>query len=124
MSTTHDEQYSKMVESPIPQLIIRLAIPTIVSMLITAFYNTADTQLVSQLRTSATGAVGVCFSLMAIIQAVGFTFGMGCASWVSRSLGEQNQQKASLYASTGFFVGIFVGFIILAVGLLKLDAFI
>ena len=124
MTQTHDEQYTKMVESPIPRLIIRLAIPTIISMLMTAFYNTADTYFVSQLGTSATGAVGVCFSLMAIIQAVGFTFGMGCASWVSRSLGEQNQNKANLYASTGFFVGVFVGFIILAIGLLKLDTFI
>ena len=70
-------QYDKMVETPIPPLIISLAVPTIISMLVTSIYNMADTYFVSQLGTSAAGAVGIVFSLMAIIQAVGFTLGMG-----------------------------------------------
>ena len=71
------EHYKMMTETPVPRLIWRLAIPTIISMLVSSIYNTADTFFVSQLGTSAAGAVGVVFSVMAIIQAIGFTIGMG-----------------------------------------------
>ena len=74
------DQRQKMLETPISRLIPSLAVPTIVSMLVTSIYNMADTYFVSQLNTSASGAVGVVFSLMAIIQAVGFTVGMGSGS--------------------------------------------
>lgn len=68
-----------MVETPIPKLIVTLSIPTIISMLVSSIYNMADTFFVGRLGTSATGAVGVVFSLMALIQAIGFTLGMGSA---------------------------------------------
>ena len=75
-SQSRDEQLKRMTEAPIGPLIISLAIPTILSMLTTALYNTADTYFVSQLGTSASGAVGVVFCLMAIFQATGFTLGI------------------------------------------------
>ena len=84
-----NQQYKKMTETKIPELIISLAIPTIISMLITSVYNMADTFFVSRLGASASGAIGIVFSLMAIIQAVGFTLGMGSGSTISRLLGEQ-----------------------------------
>ena len=70
-------QYHKMTETPIPRLILSLAAPTILSMLITSIYNLADTFFVGRISTSASGAVGVVSSLMAIIQALGFTLGHG-----------------------------------------------
>lgn len=73
-----------MTETPVGKLITSLAIPTIISMLVTSIYNMADTYFVSKLGESASGAVGIVFSLMAIIQAVGFTLGMGSGSWISR----------------------------------------
>ena len=78
--TRDQAQYEKMTQTPVSKLIISLAIPTTISMLVTSIYNMADTFFVSQLGTSATGAVGIVFSLMAIIQAVGFTLGMGAGS--------------------------------------------
>ena len=63
-----------MTETAVPRLVCTLAVPTIISMLVSSLYNMADTYFVSQLGTSAAGAVGVVFSVMAIIQAVGFTF--------------------------------------------------
>ena len=71
------ERFRLMTETPIPRLIRKMSIPPIISMLVTSIYNLADTFFVSQLSTSASGAVGVVFSLMAIIQAIGFTLGMG-----------------------------------------------
>ena len=86
--TDADARYIQMTQTPIPKLIPRLAVPTIISMLITSFYNMADTFFVSKISTSASGAVGIVFSLMAIIQAIGFTFGVGSGSYISRLLGE------------------------------------
>lgn len=68
-------QYEIMTKTSIPKLIIRLSIPTILSMLVTNIYNMADTAFVGQLGNSASGAVGVVFGFMAILQAVGFMFG-------------------------------------------------
>ena len=88
------DQRQKMLETPIHRLIPSLAAPTIVSMLVTSIYNMADTYFVSQINTSASGAVGVVFSLMAIIQAVGFTVGMGSGSIASRLLGQDRKVTA------------------------------
>ena len=83
-----------------------MAVPTIISMLITSFYNMADTFFVGRINTSATAAVGVIFSLMAIIQAVGFFLGNGSGNYISRKLGEQDTEEASRMAATGFFTAI------------------
>ena len=88
---SYEEKYRMMTETPVSRLISRLAVPTIISMLITSIYNTF---FVSQLSTSASGAVGVNFSLMAMIQAIGFTLGMGSGNYISRMLGAKEQEKA------------------------------
>lgn len=112
-----EAQYQKMTTTPIPRLIGTLAVPTIISMLVTSIYNMADTFFVSQLGTSATGAVGVVFSIMAIIQAVGFTIGMGSGSIVSRLLGQQEREKASECLSTAFVMAVGLGLIITLAGM-------
>ena len=115
------EHHSRMTEAPVGPLIISLAIPTIISMLVTTLYNTADTYFVSQLGTSASGAVGVVFSLMAIFQAIGFTLGMGSGSMIARVLGAGESGTASVYGSTSFFSAITMGIILCMGGLLFLD---
>lgn len=115
------QQFIKMTQSPIPRLITTLAVPTIISMLTTAIYNMADTFFVSKLGTSATGAVGIVFSLMAIIQAIGFTLGMGSGSLSSRLLGQQENQKANEAGSTAFFTAIAFGLLLTVFGLLFID---
>ena len=117
------QQYKKMTETPIPKLILGLAAPTILSMLITSIYNLADTFFVGQISTSASGAVGIVSSLMAIIQALGFMLGHGSGSIISRSLGSQNTDAATRFASTSFFTALVFGGIITAAGLLTLPDF-
>ncbi len=113
--------YEKMTATPVPQLVVKLAVPTIVSMLVSALYNMADTFFVSQLGTSAAGAVGIVFSLMAIIQAIGFTLGMGAGTIVTLHLGAKEEEKATCAASTGFFLAIFLGAVLAAAGSLFVD---
>lgn len=111
------DQRQRMLETPIDRLILSLAVPTIISMLVTSIYNMADTYFVSQLNTSASGAVGVVFSLMAIIQAVGFTVGMGTGSIASRLLGQDRGREADVYASSGVITALIVGVAMAALGM-------
>lgn len=116
-SKTKDAQYIKMTETPIPKLVLSLSVPTTVSMVISSIYNMADTYFVSQLDdTSATGAVGVVFALMAIIQAVGFTIGMGAGSWISRLLGQKRNADADRVGSSALAMGFLFGLLILVFG--------
>lgn len=98
------DKFTMMTQMPVNKLICKMAVPTIITMLVSAVYNMADTYFVGKIGTSATGAVGVVFSFMAIIQACGFFFGHGSGNYMSRKLGEQKTEEASVMASTGFFV--------------------
>ena len=109
-----------MTATPVSKLILRLGLPTTISMLVTNLYNMADTWLVSSLGLSATGAVGVVFGLMAIIQAFGFTFGHGAGSNISRLLGARNTELARKFSSTAFYLSLAAGGLITVFGLLFL----
>ena len=114
-------QYIKMTETPVAKLILMLGIPTTISMLVTSIYNMADTYFVGQIGTSASGAIGVVFGLMAIIQAFGFMFGHGAGSIVSRSLGARDSERATQITSTSFVCAALTGIFILVFGVLFLD---
>ncbi len=122
MSDKHEEKFRRMTEAPVGGLIAKLAVPCIISMLVTSFYNMADTFFVGQLKSnSATGAVGVAFSMMAIIQAVGFFFGHGSGNYISRELGKKNYEEAEKMAATGFFTAITAGTLIMIFGEIFLE---
>lgn len=110
-----------MTETPVSRLIVSLGIPTTISMLVTSFYNMADTFFVGRIDTSASGAVGVVFGLMAIIQAFGFMFGHGAGSIIARKLGQRKQEDASVTASTSFACSLIAGLMIMVFGLLFVD---
>ena len=116
-------QFRRMTETPIPQLVLSLAAPTILSMLITSIYNLADTFFVGQISTSASGAVGVVSSLMAIIQALGFMLGHGAGTIISRSLGNRDTTAATRFASTSFFTALVFGVVLAVAGLGTLPHF-
>ena len=103
MSTINQEaHYRRMTQDSIPHLITQLAVPTIISMLVTSIYNMADTYFVGTISTSASGATGIVFSLMSILQAFGFMFGHGAGANISQQLGSKNVEKARIYASTSW----------------------
>lgn len=110
-----------MTKWPIPKLVITLGIPTTISMLVTNVYNMADTYFVSELGNSASGAVGVVFGLMAIIQAFGFMFGHGAGSIIARKLGQKDSHSASVFASLSIIACLMVGTILGVLGLIFID---
>lgn len=106
-----------MLSEPVPHLVCQMAVPTIISMLVTSFYNMVDTFFVGRINTQATAAVGVVFSVMAFIQACGFFFGHGSGNYISRKLGAKEFDEANVMAATGFFTAFFTGIVAAVVGL-------
>ena len=121
--TQTEAHYIKMTRTPVERLIIRLGIPTTISMLITNIYNLVDTYFVGTLGDSAQGAVGIVFTLQAIIQAFAFMLGHGSGAFVSRALANKNTKEATKYVSTAFYVGLLFGVILLVLGLSLLTPF-
>ena len=114
------DKHTKMTTAPVGRLITQLAIPTTISMLITSFYVMADTYFVGKINTQSTAAVGISFSVMAIIQAFGFFFGHGSGNFISRNLGAKNLESAEKMVSTGFFYSFFAGLFFAVIGLFYL----
>lgn len=106
------EQYIKMTQTPVQKLILKLAVPTILSMMATTIYNLVDTAFVGTLGNAASGAVGIVFGFMSILQAIGFMFGQGSGSLLSRKLGARDEEAASKTASTGFLCSFVLGGIV------------
>ncbi|MCI9463490.1 MAG: MATE family efflux transporter [Lachnospiraceae bacterium] len=102
-----------MLETPVKKLVCTLAGPTILSMLITSFYNMVDTFFVGKINTQATAAVGIVFSLMAIVQAIGFFFGHGSGNYISRKLGAKEIEEAEKMSAVGFFSALAAGTILM-----------
>lgn len=122
MADKQEEKFRRMTEEPVSGLISKLALPCVISMLVTSFYNMADTFFVGLLKSnSATGAVGVVFSMMSVIQAVGFFFGHGSGNYISRELGKKNYREAEKMSATGFFAAFAAGILIFALGEIFLE---
>lgn len=111
------ERYIYMTQTPVNKLILKLSVPTIISMLVTGIYNSADTFFVGKISTEATAAVGIVFSVMAIIQAIGFMCGQGSGNYLARMLGANDSKQANEVASTGFALSMIIGAIVAVVGI-------
>lgn len=114
------DNYTFLTEGPVGKVIGRLAVPTVISMLVTSIYNLVDTYYVGLINTQATAAVGVAFPIMVILQAVGFFFGQGSGTFISRKLGAKETADAQTMASTAFFSALIFGALIGALGLIFL----
>ena len=121
--TKEEKQYKKMTEGSTSKLVFTLGLPAMISMLVTAIYNIADTLFVSKIDADglASAAVTIVFPLMAIIQAIGFTFGMGSGSLISSKLGERKEEDAQRIGSSAFYIAIILGLAITILSLIFLN---
>ena len=119
--TNADQHYIKMTETPVAKLILKLGIPTTISMLVTNIYNMADTYFVGTQGESAQAATGVLFTVQAVMQGIAFMLGHGGGTFIARYLADKNTREASKYISTSFFTGGLIGCIITVLGLLFLE---
>ena len=118
---SREQKRIQLTTLPIPPLVLRLAAPAVVSMLITALYNAADSYFVSSINDTAVGSIGVIFSFMAVVQAVGFMFGHGAGNYLSRELGRKNYQDSGAMAVNGFVLAFLTGLLISIAGLCFLE---
>lgn len=124
MSETSEKQikhYTKMTTEPVGHLLLELSIPTILSMLVTNIYNLVDTGFVGTLGTSESGATGIVFAFMSILQAIAFMCGHGSGSIMSQKLGAKDWDSANKYSSTGFFLSFAIGILIAIVSFIFMD---
>ena len=112
--------YEYLTTAPVSRVIPSMAVPTILSMMVTSGYNLADTYFVSQINTQSTAAVGIVFTVMSILQAFGFFFGHGSGNFMSRALGAKDEKSPPEMAATGFVYGIATGLLLMCLGLLYL----
>ena len=118
---SQEEKIKYLTTKPVPGLICQMSVPTIISMLVSSFYNMADTYFVGKIDTNSTAAVGVAFSIMALIQACGFFFGHGSGNYISRKLGAGEYEDANIMAANGFYSSFFAGILVSVLGLIFLE---
>ena len=117
MAEKYKNKFDKLANAPIKGLISSLAVPTILSMLVSAFYNMADSFFVGKINTQSVASIGIVFSIMTLLQAIGFFLGNGSGIMISTLLGEKNKKKAEIYANVALFTVIGVGVLLAVIGL-------
>lgn len=105
----HEEKIRMMRNEKIPKVLVRLGVPTMVGMMVSALYSVVDAYFVGWLGTMQVGAVTVVFPVVQIIVGLGMTFGSGAASYIARLLGQGQTDEANRTASTALFSSLFVG---------------
>ena len=109
-----------MTQSPVKKLVLKMSGPTIISMLVTSFYNIIDAAFVGHISTEAAAAVGVSFAYMTFINAFGFFFGHGSGNFIAQALGAKKYSDAERMAATGFLSPFILGTIAGILGLIFL----
>lgn len=121
MNSPKTDNFHLLTEAPVGRVILRLALPTMLSMLVTSIYNLTDTWFVGRISTQATAAIGVAFPVMSVVQAIGFFFGHGSGNYISRRLGARDIGNAGAMATTGFVYAFLMGLVVACVGHLFLE---
>ena len=108
-----------ILTAPLLPLLIKMAVPTIIGMLVAVIYNLTDTFFIAMLgNKSMTAAIGITFSYVSLIQALGFWFGYGSGNAMSRSLGAGKSLEAEVYSSTVVVISLVTGIAVSAASLI------
>ena len=114
------DNHKLLTEGPVSKAILALALPACISMLVTSIYSIVSTFYVGRISTQATAAVGVSFSAMSVIQALGFMFGQGSGNYISRELGARHIKNSEQMAIVGLVHSLLCGVVLGIAGLLCL----
>ena len=106
--------------APISKALLAMGIPTMLGMMVNAIYNLVDAYFVGGLGTSQMGAISVVYPLGQIVVGLGLLFGNGSASYLSRLLGNRDQEQADRVASTALYSSVAVGAVMIIFSLIFL----
>ena len=118
---TQEQRRQMLLRDPIPRVVIKMALPTIVAFLINAIYSLADTYFVSSISQEAVAAVGVNSILDQLIMMAGSLLALGANSYIARLLGQNNDKKASQVLSTAFYLAFAAGAILTVIGVVFME---
>ena len=104
----------------IPKALLSMGIPTMIGMLVNAFYNLVDAYFVGGLGESQMGAISVVYPLGQVVVGLGLLFGNGAASYISRLLGRGDKENANKVASTALYSSVSVGAVIIIISMVFL----
>ena len=104
----------------IPKALLAMGIPTMIGMLVNAFYNLVDAYFVGGLGESQMGAISVVYPLGQVVVGLGLLFGNGAASYISRLLGRGDKETADKVASTALYSSVSVGSVIIIISMVFL----
>ena len=104
----------------IPKALLAMGIPTMIGMLVNAFYNLVDAYFVGGLGESQMGAISVVYPLGQVVVGLGLLFGNGAASYISRLLGRGDKENADKVASTALYSSVSVGAVIIIISMVFL----
>ena len=104
----------------IPKALLSMGIPTMIGMLVNAFYNLVDAYFVGGLGESQMGAISVVYPLGQVVVGLGLLFGNGAASYISRLLGRGDKENADKVASTALYSSVSVGAVIIIISMVFL----
>ena len=104
----------------IPKALLAMGIPTMIGMLVNAFYNLVDAYFVGGLGESQMGAISVVYPLGQVVVGLGLLFGNGAASYISRLLGRGDKENADKVASTALYSSVSVGAVIILISMVFL----
>ena len=121
MVNQRDAKYEKMTTQPVGRLVCEMAVPSMVCMLATGFYNVVDTFFVGKIDTQSTAALGIVFVYMTLLQAISFFLGQGSGIFISNALGARKFKEAEAMAATGFFSAIILTTLMALCGFLFMD---
>ncbi len=114
-----DEKIKFMTETEIYPLLLKMALPSIIGMLVISLYTLADTYFIALLdNANLIAAVGLVFSFTSLLQAVGFCFGYGSGNYISRQLGKGRHKEAQIMAVNSLVLAIIIGIIIAVLSLI------
>ncbi len=118
-----EKKHNHLDSTDIPKLLRKLSIPATIGMIVNALYNLVDTIFIGQgVGPSAIGGLAIAFPIQMVIMSIAFMVGIGAASAISRSLGEENEEKANNIAGNAYILSILLSGIFVSIGLLKTDA--
>ena len=115
-----DAKFVRMTTQPVGRLVTAMAIPSIVSMLVSGIYNLADTFFIGQINTPSVAAMGIVYAYMVLIQSLAIFFGQGSGNYISRALGRRETVDAEEMAAVGLGSSILTGIILAGVSFLTM----
>jgi multidrug efflux pump len=115
MNQTESDPLFYLEKAPVPQAIVHMAVPMIMSMILDLIYNIVDAFFVGRLaNTAMLAAITLAFPFLIVLMGIGQIFSIGGGTLIPRLLGEKNIEASRKASSVTFYLALLSGFVLMA----------